>query len=311
MIALLIVVAIVLIISNITYWIVFHNSPKRPEQNSSLPMGEQYQKHLPEIQAFMDDIKKDAFEEVTIVSYDGLKLYGRYYQFEEHAPLKIEFHGYRGTAFRDFCCANSIAKQMHHNVLLVDQRAHGKSGGTTITFGIKERYDCLSWIQYANQRFGKDTPIFLSGVSMGASTVLMASELNLPPNVVAIIADCGYSSPKEIICHVCKSMKLPAKLLYPFIALGAMLYGNFSLSSASAIYAVKKAKVPIFFAHGEADDFVPCSMSKKMYEACASPKTILTVPNAAHGMSYFEATEEYEKCVENLMRQVGIYKEIA
>ncbi len=306
---LLIAVTLIFIATTITYKIVFYNSPKRPEQDLSLPLGEQYQKHLPEIQHFMEEMQKDPFEEITITSYDGLKLYGRYYHFEDNVPLKIEFHGYRGSAFRDFCCGNSIGKKMHNNVLVVDQRAHGKSEGTMITFGIKERFDCLSWTEYATNRF-KDTPIFLSGVSMGAATVLMASELNLPSSVVAIIADCGFSSPKEIICHVCKNMKLPPKLIYPFVALAARLYGNFSLTSASAIEAVKHAKIPIFFAHGEEDDFVPCYMSRQMYETCASDKTILTVPGASHAMCYLEATPTYEKYVEALMRKANIWKGI-
>lgn len=293
----------------ITYHMIFYNSPKRPEQKESLPLGEQYQKHLPKIKELMEETMNTPFEEIYITSYDGLKLYGRYYQFEEDAPIKIEFHGYRGTAFRDFCCGNRIAKKMKHNVLLVDQRAHGKSEGTTITFGIKERFDCLSWAEYVSNRFGQNTKIFLSGVSMGASTVLMASELNLPKNVVAIIADCGFSSPKEIICHVAKSMKIPATILYPFVTLGALIFGRFSPNSATAFKAIQNTSIPIFFAHGESDDFVPCSMTKKMYDVCSSEKSILLVPEAAHAMSYFTATEQYETCVKTLMQKTGLWRE--
>lgn len=149
----------------------------------------------------MDEL---TFESVFITSFDGVKLYARYYHVRDGAPLQIQFHGYRGSALLDFCGGNKLAREIGHNTLVVDQRAHGKSGGNTITFGINERYDCLSCINYAVERSGKETPIFLSGVSMDAATVLMASELNLPDNVIGIIADSPYSSPEEIIRKVCR-----------------------------------------------------------------------------------------------------------
>ena len=91
-----------------------------------------------------------------------------------------------------------------YNVLLAEQRAHFRSGGHTITYGIRERRDVLSWVTYANSRFGTDRPIYLFGISMGAATVVMAADLDLPDNVRLICADCPYSSPKDIICHVAK-----------------------------------------------------------------------------------------------------------
>lgn len=52
------------------------------------------------------------------------------------------------------------------NVLLVDQRSHGESEGRLITFGVKERRDVVTWIDYVLEHFGDDTEIFLSGLSM-------------------------------------------------------------------------------------------------------------------------------------------------
>ena len=163
----------------------------------------------------MDEIP---YEAVTISAQDGTKLAVRYYHVRDGAPLQIQLHGYRGTALRDFCGGNKLARESGQNTLVVDQRAHGKSGGTTITFGIRERLDCLCWVEYASQRFGSDIPVFLSGVSMGAATVLMASELELPANVVGIIADCPYSSPEAIIRKVCQQdMHLPPVLVMPSV----------------------------------------------------------------------------------------------
>ena len=183
---------------------------------------------------------------------------------------------------------------MGQNTLVVDQRSHGKSEGHTITFGIKERFDCLSWIQYANERFGAQIPICLAGVSMGAATVLMASDLELPDNVKCIIADCPFSSPEAIILKVCKEdMKIPPVLAKPFIRFGAAVYGHFRLTECSALESVRHAKVPILLIHGEDDRFVPCDMSREIFNVCSSHKRIETFPDAAHGISYILNPEKY------------------
>ena len=148
----------------------------------------------PAIAAFLEA----PYEDVSITSHDGLKLTGRYYHVSDGAPLEIQCHGYKGNPFVDFAGAWSIAKAAGRNVLLINQRCHGGSEGKTITFGILERRDVMGWIDYASNRFG-NVPILLSGVSMGAATVLMASALDLPPNVKGIVADCPYSSPECII----------------------------------------------------------------------------------------------------------------
>ena len=243
----------------------------------------------------MDEIP---YEAVTISAQDGTKLAARYYHVRDGAPLQIQFHGYRGTALRDFCGGNKLARESGQNTLVVDQRAHGKSGGTAITFGIRERLDCLCWAEYANRRFGSETPVFLSGVSMGAATVLMASELKLPANVVGIIADCPYSSPEAIIRKVCREdMHLPPVLVMPFIRLGARLFGHFDLKEASAVQAVRNTNIPILLLHGEDDRFVPCDMSQEIFDACTGEKNRITFPGAGHGLSYIVDTETYSEAV--------------
>ena len=250
----------------------------------------------------MEQLKGITAEDVFINSFDGLKLHGRYYHAKDGAPLDIQFHGYNGNAMRDFCGGNKISRESSHNSLLIDQRAHGMSRGKTISFGINERKDCLSWVRYAVERFGEDTEIVLSGVSMGAATVLMASDLGLPKNVKAIVADCGYSSPKAIINKVMRDSGLPDKLMYPFVWLGAMVFGKFNLTESSAVSAVSESDVPILIIHGGADDFVPCYMAEEIYKACRSEKKLLIVPGAGHGMSYLVDKDLYEKTVKDFIK---------
>ena len=171
--------------------------------------------------------------------------------------------------------------------MIINQRASGESEGRVITFGINERRDCHSWVNYAIEHFGSDVKLIIGGVSMGAATVMMAAGDPLPENVICVLADCGYSSAEEIIKKVVKEMHLPVKLLYPFIKLGASLYGKFDLEETSPMEAMKKCKLPVVFVHGDADDFVPYEMSVRLYNECISDKKeLITIPGAGHGLAF-------------------------
>lgn len=300
----LLLVAYVLTISYVSYRIAFQ-APKRKQENGPpTPGGPQYPQYKETIDRCIQEIMNRPFEGVTISSFDGLKLFGRYYHVAEGAPLQIQFHGYKSCGYVDFCGGTKLALKLGYNVLVVDQRSHGKSGGKAITFGVKERKDCLRWISYACKRFGQDTKIVLAGISMGAATVLMASSEELPDNVKGIMADCPYSSPKEIICKVGREMHFPLILLYPFIKLGAKVFGGFSLEESSAVEAVKKAKVPILLIHGEADGFVPCEMSRAIKDAGGDIVELHTFPEATHGMSYMVDARRYEEITIEFLNRI-------
>ncbi len=263
---------------------------------------EEYERSI----ALIDALNARPYEPVSIRSRDGLRLAGRFYHTEGGAPLAILCHGYRGTPSRDFCGGADLCLQAGFNVLLIEERAHVSSGGHTITFGVRERYDVLDWTEYAVQRFGKDTKILLAGISMGAATVLMASELELPDNVRGILADCPYTSPAEIITEVGRTMKIPMKLALPLVELGARMLGGFSLRDADAAAAVRNAKVPILLIHGEADNFVPCDMSRVIAEANPAMVERHTFPDAGHGLSYLVDTARYARLVEEFCKKIGL-----
>lgn len=274
----------------------FYSPNKHQNDIYNIPTGEQYDPYRQRMLDLIDDLNSRPFEEVQILSFDGLMLYGRYYHYQDGVPLDIAFHGYRGTAIRDMCGGIWLSYAAKHNILLVDQRAHGKSEGHTITFGIKERKDCLAWVDYAKERFGDNVQILLYGVSMGAATVLMASSEISEKNVRGIIADCPYSSPKEIIKKVCRDMKYPPKLVYPFILLSAWVFGRFKLTEITAEEAVKTSSVPILILHGEDDRFVPEEMSKNIADARVGIERH-TFPEAAHGISGIVESERYNEIV--------------
>jgi len=288
------------------YKMAFYSSPNRIEDDRALPDDDQYINCRDNLLSMIDDLIAQPYEQVYITSHDGLRLAARYYHIKDGAPLKIFFHGYRSTAIHDCCGGFKLCYKARHNALLIDQRAHGKSEGHVISFGVMEKYDCLGWVNYAIDRFGPDTKIILSGVSMGAATVLMASDLPLPTNVVCITSDSGYTSPKDIIQKIIVDMKLPVAPSYFFVRMSARLFGHFNLEESSAKESLKKCNIPVLFVHGEDDRFVPYKMCLENYAACASEKQMLTVPGAGHGLSFLIDEPGYEKAAsEFLMRTLS------
>ncbi len=279
----------------ICFYITFYVKRKPLSDEFTLPPGKAYLPFKDMMFAWMKETREMRFEEMCITSFDGLKLYGKYYEYEKGAPLEIMFPGYRGLAERDLCGAVQRSFILKRNALVVDQRTCGKSEGNVITFGIKEHKDCIDWVNFALQKFGNDTKIIITGISMGAATVIMAAAEPLPKNVIGVLADCGYSSAKDIIKEVIKQIGLSPKIMYPFVKLAARIFGGFDLEEYSPMDAVKKCNLPIIFVHGENDNFVPCEMSRQLYDACVSKKVIFTVPGADHGLSYVIDTEGYFK----------------
>ncbi len=255
--------------------------------------GAQYDPFRREMLDMIEKTLAVPYEDVWVTSFDGLKLHGNLYFVDKNAPVQIMFHGYHGNPIRDFSGGIRFALSEGCNVIAVDERAHGKSEGRCLTFGIRERRDVGTWAEFAARKFGPDTPIILVGMSMGAATVLMASSLPLPPGVKAIIADCGYTSPVEIIEKVMRQMKLPPRLLMPFVKLGARLFGRFDLEETGAPEALARTQIPVLLIHGEDDRFVPCEMSVRNHAACGGYSELFTVPNAGHGMAYLLDQEGY------------------
>lgn len=266
---------------------------RTPTEEYPIPKGKIYEPYREQMVTWMKEARAMPCESFSIKSFDGLTLYAKYYECVPGAPIEIMFHGYRGSAERDLCGGIQRCFALNRNILLVDQRGSGKSGGSVITFGIREHKDCLAWVDFAVQHFGPDVKLILTGISMGASTVLMAAGKLLPPQVIGVLADCGFSTAKDIICKVIRDMKLPPKLAYPFVKLAARIFGGFCLEEYSAQEAMKTCQVPVIFFHGTDDDFVPWEMSQANYDACTTQKKLVLVPGAGHGLGYLVAPEDY------------------
>ena len=236
-------------------------------------------------------------EDIYVQSRDGLQLYARWIPAKNPRGTILLAHGYQSTPYIDFSLVLDVYHNLGMNMLIPDQRCHGKSEGKYITFGVKEWRDMTCWVDYHNKHLG-NWPVILSGLSMGASTVMYMADEALPANVRGMIADCGFTSPYDIIGKVFQAVThLPA---WPFLwatDLCARIFAGFSLKEKDTRKTLQSGKYPIILAHGLSDDFVPCEMSREAYDACTSPKELLLVEGAGHGYSFLNDRERYTQTV--------------
>ena len=262
-------------------------------------------------------LKDRMCEYVTIDSRDGLKLSARYYEHPAPRGIFLMVHGYRSSSAADFSGAVRSVWDMGYSLFLIDQRAHGRSEGKYIGYGIKERYDAVDWANYLKERF-PGVPVVADGVSMGAGTVMLACGAGWPDNVKAVIADCGYSSAGDI-CKVCmkKWFHLPAFPIYYGAKLWIRLLAHYDLDEVNARDSLAKLKdkslyekpLPILLAHGRADGFVPYYMSEENMKAFGPEDDfaeLFTSETADHGMAFLRDHDGYMEAIGRLFDKAGL-----
>lgn len=243
-----------------------------------------------------------AKEDVYIESFDGLRLHGCLVEQDKPRGTILLAHGFHGSGVVDFSCALRPYFELGFNLLVIDQRGHLQSEGQYLTMGVRERRDVRAWAIWLLEKYGEQHRVVLDGISMGGATVLMAAGLDLPKNVVGIIADCPFTSPREIFVSVMTtSIKLPTWLLWG-ANICCRIMAGFSIDEVSTVDTLRDNRLPLLLIHGEADDFVPCSMTHASAQAAVNcEKTLVLVEGAGHGLSFLVDREKvYAALVEFL-----------
>lgn len=271
--------------------------------------GTNWDLYIPQIIKNKEWLMTLPMEDVTILSRDGLKLHGTFIPAEssdEPEKIVLCFHGYTSEGLNDYTSLSKFYHSLGYQLMIVDERGHGKSEGEYIGFGCLDRYDALSWIQYLENRFSKNQQVILHGISMGGATVLMTSGLDLPDTVKAIISDCAFTSAWDVFSSVLKTQyHLPS---FPIMQISNAITkkeAGYRLDECNAAEEVKKAKVPILFIHGDQDTFVPFRMCHELFENCSSPKAFLAVEGAGHAEAYYKETSAYEAAIKDFLSTGG------
>lgn len=259
------------------------------------------------IQSGVDWFYAQQPEPVEVQSYDRLHLRGYFLPAEGARTTIILMHGYRSRELYDFSCIYRYYHEHGYNLLVPWQRAHGLSEGKLICFGVKERFDCLTWVEYIRKRLGEDQDIILEGMSMGASTVLLAAGFPLPENVRGIIADCGFTSPYEIMSATMKRWGVP---VHPYLDLMSCLTKLFGIDlHTSTEDSLRRCRLPVLLIHGTADKIVPPEMARRNLAACTGECELVLAEGAGHGFSYLVDQEKCDGALEHFLNKYCKQKE--
>ena len=245
-----------------------------------------------------------AFETVKMTSYDGLTLSALYLPTENARGTVILFHGFHSTPKWDYAASFPYFSTLGFNLLYPIQRAHGASEGEFITYGIKERHDAVLWTETVNKMNGDTLPVYVGGISMGCTTVLMGAGEGYPKNVRGIIADCGFISPHGIFTEVMRKSGLPPAPFVWLFGIFCRRIAGFDIKEYSTLEAIKNTDIPIAFIHGKSDRLIPYRTTLINHNAYRGKKYLLTVKNAPHGESYMHGRAEYEAVLRLILGEI-------
>lgn len=248
-------------------------------------------------------------ENITIESLYGYPLSGTFILNPEPTTKTVVFlHGFMENRSVGLYYL-SIYLQAGFNILLVDSRDHGESGGDSVTWGNLEKYDLDQWISWVSQRIPNGT-IGVHGISMGAATALMHAELNESNKRVAFyVADSAYSDFETLlefqINRFVDSTGLDiSKILLQYTNIVSYFHSKSTLQQASPLRAVQHVTTPILYIHGEADELVPAYMSLELQEATKGPSEVFIFTNSSHGSAIFDNHRLYKQIVQNFIHAV-------
>ena len=210
------------------YRTAFYNPPSMRGTIDDPMKGDQYEDVAEHIYRISHIMEKASCEEIQITSFDGCKLFGRYYHLRDGAPLEILFHGYRSCSFRDCSGGHLLSRKMGFNALVIDQRAHGKSSGNTITF------DC----------YGDDYGIMTSGGTIQNITVedVARGIVSMYPNQDVILKNVVS---KEKVLYPFNTTEHPKVSGVDFIAIDCTFGGWMSFAGFDIRFRVNGSKLTV------------------------------------------------------------------
>ena len=245
-------------------------------------------------------IMSNPHEEVSLTGEGGVELYGIYADNGSSVTVVL-VHGYAvDWKSRAYDAEQYLSRG--YNVLLTDNTGHGRSGGKFITMGYLDARNVLYWCDWLVRAKGARN-IILDGVSMGAATVLATSNYERREAVRGIIADCGYTSARDVLAFQMKKRHIPVFPVLPRICALARKNG-FDLKACSTVEGVRKSSVPTLFIHGSGDRVVPVSMTGRLFNANASERELLITEGVGHGLSHIQAKERYGAAIADFVKEV-------
>lgn len=250
-------------------------------------------------------------ESVEIVSPHGYGLYGVYIPVPDSTRTVIIAHGITANLIHSIKYLWSF-RSRGFNVLLIEHRNHGRSGGHDTTFGYWEKDDMVAWVDWAASRCGQadavsldDCIVGIHGESMGAVIALETAAVD--PRVAFVVADCPFAEAAEEFAYRLKEdYRLPAFPLVPLASVITRLRTGFAFDRVAPLVHMPALETPVLFVHGAADTYIPPEASERLYEAKRGARKLWLAPGADHAEAYLKHPEAYDRLIGEFLADIGI-----
>ena len=259
--------------------------------------------------------KERDWEPVRVNGTDGTMLRGTYIADTRGShQTVILLHGLYQN--RMMCLPYvSIYRNLGYNVLLIDQRGHGESGGEHTDWGLSEVDDLTQWVQWLHEKDGA-MKIGLHGISLGAAMALLYAGSDRGDSLSFVVADSSYGN---IIALGREKLRQAARdervvwgynILDPFFQAAMLFHTHKLVANIEPAQAVRFIKAPILFLHGGKDKLVPVQTVQDLYEHCGSQdKHIYIFTHSPHAVGIETDTDAYHRVVTRFLRNRHVQSE--
>ena len=230
------------------------------------------------------------------VRHDGLQLYGEYFDFGSDRCVIILPGRCESLMYSYFFAEPYRAAGM--NVLVIDQRAHGRSDGIYNTIGVKESGDVLAWVNYVCNTL-QNREVWFHSICVGTSTALLAmTREDCPDAVKGLVTEGCFVSFRETFK---RHMILDKRPLFPvldLVMLNIRRYAGTNVYRDKPIRVIKRLRQRALFLYGREDVFSIPSKSQQLFDACGSEdKKLVWFEHGNHSHLRLTNTEAYDKAI--------------
>ena len=290
----------VLIMSGVLYTVLLvRTSPQKWGRECSIPDDEEYRR--------MFDIgmewaaEYDSYKRAVKIQASKLELHGEYFDFGAEKAVII-IPGRMESCLYSYFFAEPY-RVSGYNVLVIDNRAHGLSGGKISSLGYREYKDIIAWSRYLKSLGNKKT--VLHGICIGASCALFAATDEKNPDAVdALVVEGMYTTFFESFKNHMYDMKKP---VFP-LAYGVMLYilvvSGANVVTDGPVKRIKNLRKPILFLHSREDVFSLPEKAEILYNKCPSVKKIAWFDKGAHSRIRINNEAAYDRSVEDFLQNI-------
>lgn len=235
-------------------------------------------------------------EDVWFHSLDNALLHGLWLAGRKTYPTIVLCHGY----FKSLSEPLDVGLALHeagYNVLALDFRACGRSGGRFTTLGYKETWDVEAAVRFAKERRPR-SKVGVLGISMGAAAAIIAAAQT--ETIAAVVADSAYAHLEGVMRKKIPDFA-PAPWAVPFgwagVRIGEAMAGGRLRRVRPVTYVGRIAPRPLLLIYGERDSYIPDDQPQELFEAAGEPKELWVAPGSDHAVARLDHPEEYERRV--------------